>query len=76
MEAKRTPGRILLLLFSVGWFLWTGLDWFGSILGNCADDIRCLAMKQYAPSLIMWRGLAIEAGALLLYAFYSRWQRP
>ena len=43
-------------------------------MGDCIDeyDFRCLASKQYGPSVVIWRGLAVELFAIVVYLLIRR----
>ena len=69
---NRTAALAVLVLFTLAWGGWVAIDLMGSILGDCFDDVRCHAIKAYAPGLVLWRGLAVELAALLAYCLYSR----
>jgi len=69
---KRTAALVLLAVFTLVWGGWVAIDLLGSILGDCFEDVRCHAIKAYAPGLVLWRGLAVELAALLAYFLYSR----
>jgi len=66
-------GQIALILyatFSLVWLGFTALYWVGSLMGDCLEtNYACLAFKEYGPSLILWRGLAVELAATLIFAF-------
>ena len=69
---SRTAARALLIVFTLGWGGWVAMEFLGSILGDCFDDVRCHAIKAYAPGMVLWRGLAVELAAVLAYCLFSR----
>jgi hypothetical protein len=63
----------LLGLFSLAWLGWSFVQFIGSVMGDCDydHDAACRLAKDYAPSLVLWRWLALQAVAVLGYVFYA-----
>ena len=66
--------RIILIVFSICWFGLVLMMLFGAVAGECFDkaDSACWSAKEYAPALLLWRGLAIELLAVVIYLLFSR----
>jgi hypothetical protein len=71
---SKNASRTILIIFSVFWIGWTLMLTMGGILGDCFDDTysKCWAGKEYGPSITLWRGLAVELLAVVIYLLYSR----
>ncbi|MFD1611246.1 hypothetical protein ACFSCW_05455 [Sphingomonas tabacisoli] len=65
----RKHAGLVLAIFSAFWIGWIALELLGSVMGDCdyAGNADCKAMKDYAPALIFWRGLAVELAASVIY---------
>ncbi len=70
---KRQIALIALVIFSLCWLGWTFMMLLGATLADCFSEAysRCWAGKEYAPALILWRGLAVELVAILAYLLFA-----
>ena len=57
----------VLILFTLAWGCWVGIEFFASALGDCLDNQLCRGAKPFMIPLTLWRGLAVELAAILLY---------
>jgi hypothetical protein len=71
---SKTAARAILIAFSLLWIGATLVMLLGGILGDCFDDTysRCWASKDYAPTIVFWRGVALELMAIVIYLLYTR----
>ena len=70
---SRKAQTILFAVLSVAWCSFVGLNWIGSLLGDCYEtNFTCLAYKEFGPTLVLWRGAAIQLGATLLFALFRK----
>lgn len=70
---RNIGGRVALFLVSLLLWGWVLLDWLPANLGDCmTSSPECLASKRYYPSLVLWRGLAIQLGLVVIYLLFSR----
>jgi hypothetical protein len=66
---RSTIAVTLLVLFSVAWGGWVFFQLFANAIATCdyENDAGCRAFKEYAPPLILWRGLAVELLAIVAF---------
>jgi len=70
--SERTA-TIIFALFTVVLLAFVGLNWVGSLLGDCMEgDQACFAYKEYGPPLVLWRGAAIQLAVSLLYVLHRK----
>ena len=70
---NRTAALICLLIFTVLWAAVAFLQWLPPQIGDCmTGSFECRASKLYEPSLVLWRGLAIELLAVVAYLLIAR----
>jgi len=56
-------------------FLWIGFvafDMFVHVYGDCFDEKLCIAYKQAAQGLVLWRGFAVGLLLCIAYAIYRQ----
>jgi hypothetical protein len=73
---KKDVATILLIGLSISWWLFVFLYWVFAGMGDCpsTENLECLGAKRYLPTLILWRALAIQLGAVVVYLLYLRRQ--
>ena len=65
MTARRA-GIAIFILFSLAWGWLSAGHLLGNVLGDCFEDVRCMAIGEWAPGYVLWRWLAIQLAAVIV----------